>query len=112
MEISAHALVPTGDLGKMLRVDVNNFASSTWSIPADNPCELGADCFGSDGSAPPEIWSTGLRNPWRFSFDRLTGDMIIADVGQNAREWVHFQPANSVGGENYGWCGCEGTRNS
>ncbi|MBM3775217.1 MAG: hypothetical protein FJW37_08645, partial [Acidobacteria bacterium] len=51
----------------------------------------------------PEIWATGLRNPWRFSFDRSTGDLWIGDVGQNRYEEIHFAPASSAGGENYGW---------
>ncbi|HXF63054.1 MAG TPA: PQQ-dependent sugar dehydrogenase, partial [Caldilineaceae bacterium] len=55
-----------------------------------------------------EIWAMGLRNPWRFSFDRLTGDLYIADVGQRAYEEVNFQPADSPGGENYGWNEMEG----
>jgi hypothetical protein len=57
----------------------------------------------------PEIWALGLRNPWRFSFDRVTGDLYIADVGQGSREEVDFQPAASRGGENYGWKVMEGT---
>src|SRR5439155_15416729 len=56
-----------------------------------------------------EIWAKGLRNPWRFSFDRLTGDLYIADVGQSAREEIDFQPRSSAGGENYGWKIMEGT---
>ncbi len=56
-----------------------------------------------------EIWAWGLRNPWRFSFDRLTGDLFVADVGQNLWEEVHFQPSNSSGGENYGWNILEGS---
>src|SRR5207249_5056930 len=55
------------------------------------------------------IWAYGLRNPWRFSFDRATNDLWIADVGQNAWEEVDFQPAESHGGENYGWSVLEGT---
>ncbi|MFQ5854902.1 MAG: PQQ-dependent sugar dehydrogenase, partial [Anaerolineae bacterium] len=55
-----------------------------------------------------EIWALGLRNPWRYSFDRVTGDLYIADVGQNAFEEIDFQPAGSSGGENYGWNIMEG----
>jgi glucose/arabinose dehydrogenase len=90
-------------LGKMLRVDVDNPGASLprYNIPADNPFLPGAR---------DEIWAYGLRNPWRFSFDRLTGDLFIGDVGQNAREEIDFQPAASPGGENYGWRQCEGTR--
>ncbi len=85
-------------LGKMLRIDVNGPAP--YGIPADNPFvgELGMD----------EIWAYGLRNPWRFSFDRLTGDLFIGDVGQDFVEEVDFQPAISPGGENYGWNRMEG----
>ncbi|HUM26521.1 MAG TPA: PQQ-dependent sugar dehydrogenase [Anaerolineales bacterium] len=86
-------------LGKMLRINVNGAAP--YSIPADNP-------FVSDPSVADEIWALGLRNPWRFSFDSLTGDLIIADVGQNAWEEVNVQPASSNGGQNYGWPCYEG----
>ncbi len=81
-------------LGKMLRIDVDS--AEPYAIPPDNPF------VGQEGTRP-EIWALGLRNPWRFSFDRQTGDMYIGDVGQNAKEELHFQPANSQGGENYGW---------
>ncbi|HUG14487.1 MAG TPA: PQQ-dependent sugar dehydrogenase [Thermomicrobiales bacterium] len=81
-------------LGKLLRIDVDG--GDPYGIPPDNPF------VGEDG-ARPEVWAWGLRNPWRFSFDRATGDLYIADVGQNAFEWLHFQPADSGGGENYGW---------
>jgi glucose/arabinose dehydrogenase len=57
----------------------------------------------------PEIWAYGLRNPWTFSFDRKTGDLYMADVGQNTWEEVDFQPAGSKGGENYGWSFMNGT---
>jgi glucose/arabinose dehydrogenase len=80
-------------LGKILRIDVDS--QEPYAIPEDNP-------FAQGGGAP-EIWSYGLRNPWRFSFDRLTGDMYIADVGQNAWEEVNFEPAGAEGGINYGW---------
>ena len=81
-------------LGKILRIDVDG--GTPYAIPPDNP-------FSSTASALPEIWAYGLRNPWRFSFDRATGDLLIADVGQNAFEEINFQPAQSSGGENYGW---------
>ncbi len=71
-------------------------------MPASNPF------VGMPGRAP-EIWAYGLRNPWRFSFDRLTGDLYIADVGQSRREEIDFQPAGSAGGQNYGWRVMEGT---
>jgi len=88
-------------LGKMLRLDVNNFTTN-YIIPATNP-------FIATNGARPEIWGYGLRNPWRFSFDRLTGDLFIADVGQDQREEVDFQAAGSPGGQNYGWRVYEGT---
>ncbi len=82
-------------LGKILRLDVDSEADA-YAIPPDNP-------FAGTSDAQPEIWAFGLRNPWRFSFDRQTGDVFIADVGQNMWEEVSFQPAASAGGENYGW---------
>ena len=81
-------------LGAILRIDVDQ--GDTYAIPEDNPF---ADVEGMRG----EIWAWGLRNPWRFSFDRQTGDLWIGDVGQNRWEEVDFQPASSAGGENYGW---------
>ena len=86
-------------LGKLLRIDVDR--GSPYAIPPDNP-------FVGRLDGRPEIWAYGLRNPWRFSFDRATGDLFIADVGQNAYEEVHRQPAGSQGGENYGWSRMEG----
>jgi len=80
-------------LGKILRIDVAG--GGPYSIPASNP-------FALSGGAP-EIWALGVRNPWRMSFDRLTNDLWIADVGQNIWEEINFQSANSAGGENYGW---------
>ncbi len=90
---------PKSLLGKLLRIDVDGPAP--YAIPADNP-------FVQNAAYAPEIWALGLRNPWRFSFDRVTGDLYIADVGQNAYEEVNFQPADSPGGENYGWRFMEG----
>ena len=87
-------------LGKILRLDVDGGSAG---IPPDNP-------FASTATARSEIWAYGLRNPWRFSFDRKTGDLFIADVGQNAIEEIDFQPAASTGGENYGWRLKEGSR--
>lgn len=86
-------------LGKILRVDVRE--SGPYKVPADNPF------VGKPGR--DEIWAYGLRNPWRISFDRATGDLYIADVGQNKLEEINFQPAASKGGENYGWKAFEGT---
>ena len=88
-------------LGKLLRIDVSAASAAPYVIPPDNPF-IGNDDF------LDEIWAYGLRNPWRFSFDRQTGDLYIADVGQNAWEEVNFQPAGSPGGENYGWRIMEG----
>lgn len=86
-------------LGKILRIDVD--AGFPYAIPPDNP-------FLGNSNAKPEIWALGLRNPWRFSFDRLTGDLFIADVGQGSWEEVNFQQASSRGGANYGWRLMEG----
>lgn len=86
-------------LGKMLRIDVNQ--GSPYGIPADNP-------FASRSGAR-EVWSYGLRNPWRFAFDRATGDLYIGDVGQGAREEVDVGLAARRGGENWGWNTMEGS---
>ncbi len=86
-------------LGSLLRIDVDG--ASPYAIPSDNP-------FVGDANAHDEIWAYGLRNAWRFSFDRLTGDLYIGDVGQNQWEEIDFQPADSTGGENYGWSVWEG----
>ncbi|NJN68758.1 MAG: PQQ-dependent sugar dehydrogenase [Chloroflexaceae bacterium] len=93
-------------LGKLLRIDVDGVAANAeqvfpYAIPTDNPF-VGRDDMRS------EIWALGLRNPWRFSFDRATGDLYIADVGQNAYEELDVQPGGSAGGENYGWNRMEG----
>jgi glucose/arabinose dehydrogenase len=85
-------------LGKILRIDIDS--GDPYAIPGSNPF--------ANGEGAPEIWAYGLRNPWRLSFDRVTADMFIADVGQNAWEEVNFQPASSPGGENYGWKIMEG----
>ena len=86
-------------LGKLLRVNINSGAPYT--VPGDNP-------FVNDPNILDEIWALGLRNAWKFSFDKQTGDMWIADVGQNEWEEINMQPANSTGGENYGWRCYEG----
>ena len=88
-------------LGKLLRIDVSSSTDARYAVPADNP-------FIDNDEFLDEIWAYGLRNPWRFSFDRQTGDLYIADVGQNVWEEVNFQPAASPGGENYGWRITEG----
>jgi glucose/arabinose dehydrogenase len=89
----------TSLLGKILRIDV--VGRTDYAIPATNP-------FFGLSSARNEIWAYGLRNPWRFSFDRKTGDLYIGDVGQDAWEEVDVQPAGSAGGVNYGWRLTEG----
>ena len=90
-------------LGSLLRIDVDGTGGGTpYAIPGDNP-------FADGEGGRPEVWAYGLRNPWRFSFDRETGDLWIADVGQNQLEEVNIQPAASAGGENYGWNLTEGT---
>lgn len=85
-------------LGKILRLDVSGL---TYSIPATNP-------FYGRSNVKEEIWAYGLRNPWRFSFDKTTGDLYIGDVGQNKQEEINFQSSTSLGGENYGWRILEG----
>ena len=101
-------------LGKMLRIDVdsvtpagaNNLCaanpdgSAEYSVPGSNP-------FAGESDRCGEVWSYGLRNPFRFSFDRATGDLWIGDVGQNRWEEIDFEPAGDSGGRNYGWKICE-----
>ncbi len=117
---SENAQNPSSLLGKMLRIDVefgsqppvsgdfqvfipfirhgasHAYQAQTYLIPPSNP-------FVDKPGYSPEIWALGLRNPWRYAFDRLTHDLYIADVGQNSFEEVNFQPGSSPGGENYGW---------
>jgi len=89
-------------LGKVLRIDVSNAsAAQPYSIPSSNP-------FVGAGDPLDEIWSVGWRNPWRFSFDKNTGDMWVGDVGQNAWEEISFEAAGDPGGKNYGWRCYEG----
>jgi len=83
-------------LGKILRIDVRGSGSDPYRIPASNP-------FGN------EVWAYGLRNPWRFSFDRASGELYLADVGQNLVEEIDFQPAGAGAGANYGWNLMEGS---
>ena len=87
-------------LGKILRIDVQSGAT-TYTIPASNP-------YAQVSGYRPEIWAYGVRNPWRFSFDRLTDDLYIADVGQGSFEEIDYQPAGNAGGQNYGWRIMEG----
>lgn len=89
-------------LGAMLRIDPDD-GDAPYSVPADNP-------FGGGGDARPEIWIYGLRNPWRFSFDRETDDLWIGDVGQGAVEEIDRLPFADAGGSNMGWRVFEGTR--
>lgn len=87
--------------GKILRIDVES-GKKPYAIPPDNP-------FVNQEGLRPEIWFSGLRNPWRFSFDRKTGDMYIGDVGQNEMEEISFAPADTKGGLNFGWSVFEGS---
>jgi glucose/arabinose dehydrogenase len=92
--------------GKLLRIDVNGDdfpgdPNRNYAIPPTNP-------FVGRANVRPEIWAFGLRNPWRNSFDRQTGDLYVGDVGQGKFEEIDFQPASSRGGENYGWSFREG----
>jgi glucose/arabinose dehydrogenase len=89
-------------LGKILRLDVDREEDGLpYAIPPDNP-------FVGNPEARPEIWAYGLRNPWRFSFDRKSGDLYIADVGMWMSEEINLQPAGDAGGQNYGWNIMEG----
>ena len=88
--------------GKLLRIDPHGATPGAYSIPPDNP-------FASSGSARHEIWASGLRNPWRFSFDAGTGDLTIGDVGAGSWEEIDLAPAPAIGrGANFGWPACEG----
>jgi glucose/arabinose dehydrogenase len=95
---SATAQDPNSPFGKIFRLDVGTPGVCT--APADNPF--------AGGGGRAEVWAYGLRNPWRASFDRLTGDLYIADVGDGGWEEVNVQPAGSAGGQNYGWAIMEG----
>jgi glucose/arabinose dehydrogenase len=88
-------------LGKLLRIDVLSGSGASYAIPASNP-------YAQVSGYRPEIWAFGVRNPWRFSFDRLTHDLYIADVGQGSYEEIDYQPAGNPGGQNYGWRIMEG----
>ena len=105
-------------MGKMLRIDVNvaDRKNQRYTVPETNPFAKASEpqlmvLFGKSElefsrikqHSKSEIWAYGIRNPWTFSFDRKTGDLWIADIGQNHWEEIHFQPANSKGAENYGW---------
>lgn len=98
-----NAQTGTSLLGKMLRIDINtpSVTYGNYSVPPDNP-------YVSDAQIDDRIWALGLRNPFRWSFDRLTGDMWIGDVGQGAFEEINFRAAGSTGHVNYGWRCFEG----
>jgi glucose/arabinose dehydrogenase len=91
---------PKALLGKLLRLDIDN--AQPYAAPKDN-------AFATNPDFAPEVWALGFRNPWRFSFDRKTGDLYIGDVGQNQWEEIDFQPAGASAGLNYGWNIMEGT---
>lgn len=93
----------TSLLGKILRINVDNFDTPPYyTVPTSNP-------FYNTPNFDNRIWARGLRNPYRWSFDRLTGDMWIGDVGQDAKEEINYRPGSSTGGENYGWRCFEGS---
>ncbi|MGB0143775.1 MAG: PQQ-dependent sugar dehydrogenase [Akkermansiaceae bacterium] len=109
-------------LAKVLRIDVDTSTPDrAYGIPKDNPFVtprtlmvlfgVSEEAFAKiHPNARPEIWAYGIRNPWKMHFDGKTGDLYIADVGQNHWEEINFQPASSPGGENYGWkfmCGTQ-----
>jgi len=89
-------------LGKILRIDPEASGDDPYAVPADNPF--------AGGGGRGEIWVTGVRNPWRFSFDRQTGDLWVGDVGQNAEEEIDRLPAGQARGANLGWDRLEGNR--
>lgn len=94
---------PSDLLGSLLRIDVDSEeGEGSYAVPDDNPSA-------SDANFAPEVWAYGLRNVWRFSFDRATGDLYIADVGQNRWEEVNFIEAGTPGGMNFGWNVFEGS---
>jgi glucose/arabinose dehydrogenase len=92
-------------LGKMLRLDVTSNPDVPYTIPPDNPW---VESDWNNSPVRDEIWALGLRNPWRYSFDRQTGDLWIADVGQNLYEEVNLTRAGAGAGSNYGWPIIEG----
>ncbi len=100
-DVPNNAQNPNVLLGKLLRLDVETGNPVTYTVPATNP-------YTQTVGYRSEIWALGLRNPWRFSFDRQTRDLYIGDVGQDTWEEVDYQSAASTGGENYGWHILEG----
>ena len=102
-DVPNNAQTGTVNLGKMLRINVDNFTTAPYyTIPPTNP-------FVTDNTVNDEIFALGLRNPYRWSFDRRTGDMWIADVGQDLWEEVNFRTPDNMSGVNYGWRCYEGT---
>lgn len=99
-DLQENAQAPGSLLGKILRLDVDG--GEPYGIPPGNP-------FVGQPGARPEIWAYGLRNPWRFSFDRGTGDLYVASPGEFRREWVQYHPAEGPAGQNFGWPILEGT---
>jgi len=97
-----YAQSTSSNLGKILRITPTPQAINPYMIPADNPYVSGV-------GGNPEVWALGLRNPYRNSFDRLSGNLWISDVGQDTREEINFQAAEALGGANYGWRPREGT---
>jgi glucose/arabinose dehydrogenase len=102
---AGNAQSPQSLLGKILRLDVESPGVTTYAIPSSNPFTAAND---PQDKVRDEIWASGLRNPWRFSIDTATGNLYIADVGQSRYEEINFQPAGSMGGQNYGWNLLEG----
>jgi glucose/arabinose dehydrogenase len=105
MDRFGHGQNPATLLGKMLRIDVTSDPTQPYLIPPDNPWVT--DTW-NGAEVEDEVWAVGLRNPWRYSFDRESGDLWIADVGQNRFEEVNLVPAGSPGGLNFGWPIMEG----
>jgi glucose/arabinose dehydrogenase len=100
VELQYLALDVSSLYGKILRIDVDG--GDPYGIPPDNP-------FVDDADARPEVWAIGLRNPYRFSFDRANGDLYIGGPGEFVREWVNYQPGGTPGGVNFGWPMYEGS---
>jgi glucose/arabinose dehydrogenase len=111
--LSSRAPDPAYLTGKLLRIDVNgddfpNDPNRNYRIPNDNPTTWPSTTAGQTVTGLPEIWAVGFRNPWRWSFDRLTGDLCIGDVGASTWEEVNIVSGNGGPGRNYGWPAFEG----
>src|SRR5206468_3957732 len=87
--------------GKILRIDPHKANASPYTVPSDNP-------FFGDQTNRPEIWAWGLRNPWRFSFDTPTGDLVLPDVGESTREEINVVRGGDAAGKDFEWARCEG----